>query len=131
MRFIYLQNTIGVKTLIEFIILLIIYFIVLLLIGIYAHKKTEKNVYEIDLSKLSFTKEKYIDQIKQFIEEHMSESKVSKSGNSLNVSVPESISKRMLKMRISKFLYSSGLKSEYRLISMENAGKAGYQIMER
>ena len=93
--------------------------------------KTKKKVYEIEVSKLGFTKEKYVDQIKQFIEEHVPSSKVSKSGSSLNVTVPESFSKRMLKMRVNKFLYSSGLKSDFRLISMEKSGKMGYQIMER
>ena len=57
--------------------------------------------------------------------------KASKDGNHVSVTLPESISKKMFKLRLNRFLYQSGLKDDFRLISMLNEGKQGYMIMDR
>ncbi|MHA1720725.1 MAG: hypothetical protein ACTSWX_11070 [Promethearchaeota archaeon] len=94
-------------------------------------KKESTHTIEVNTSKLSISQEKYIDQMIQFISENLKVSEVSKDGNKVNVILPVSITKRMLKLRLNRFLYQSGLKSEFKIISMLNEGKQGYKFMER
>ena len=94
-------------------------------------KKIETDTYQIDASRLSMSEDKYIDQLRQFLEERINNCKVKKDGNKLQVEVPTKISLRDLKQRADKFLYRSGLKLEYRLVSLQNEGAKGYQIMNR
>jgi hypothetical protein len=97
-------------------------------------KKVEevKIVYIVDISKLSLLKkDKYVEQAGQFLEEQIPSSTISKDGNILSIEVPEKISKKMFKLRLNKFLYSSGLKDEFRLISLNNDKGNGFQIMNR
>ena len=93
--------------------------------------KIEKEIYQIDVSRLSLKEEKYISQLSQFLEERISDCKIKKDGHKLHVEVPNTITSRMLKHRAEKFLYQSGLKLEYRLVSLQNQGIKGYQIMNR
>ena len=94
-------------------------------------KKEPTHVFEVNVSKLSISQEKYVDQMIQFISENLSSAKANKDGNKVNVELPTSISKKMFKLRLNRFLYQSGLKNDFRLISMLNEGKQGYMIMDR
>jgi hypothetical protein len=99
-----------------------------------AKKKTKEPTtidYQIDVSKLSLTQEKYINQIGQFVEENIPSSSARKDGNILDITVPVAITKRMLRLRVNKFLYQSGLKAQYRLVSLVTNEATGYQIIER
>ena len=93
--------------------------------------KVPTHVFEVNVSKLSITQEKYIDQMISFISENLKDAKATKDGNKVNVELPETISKKMFKLRLNRFLYQSGLKSDFRLISMLNEGKQGYMFMDR
>ena len=94
-------------------------------------KKETTHVFEVNVSKLSISQEKYVDQMISFISENMKDAKAAKDGNHVSVTLPESISKKMFKLRLNRFLYQSGLKNDFRLISMLNEGKQGYMIMNR
>ena len=94
-------------------------------------KKVETKTYQINTSKLTLKEDKYVDQLRQFLEERISDCNVNKDGNKLHVEVPGEISQRTIKQAADKFLYQSGLKLEYRLVSLQNEGINGYQIMNR
>ena len=94
-------------------------------------KKIETIDYIVDVAKLGLKKDKYIEQAKQYVEENIVNSKVSKDGNTLNVNVPKPVSKKMLKLRLNKFLYNAGLKEDFRLISLVSEKGNGFQIMDR
>ncbi len=94
-------------------------------------KKEPTHIFEVNVSKLSISQEKYVDQMISFISENLKVNDVSKDGNHVSVTLPESITKRMFKLRLNRFLYQSGLKSDFRLISMLNEGKQGYMFMNR
>jgi len=100
-----------------------------------ARKKKEKkvptHVFEVNVSKLSLSQEKYVDEMISFISENLKVKDVSKDGNKVDVELPKTISKKMFKLRLNRFLYQSGLKSDFRLISMLNEGKQGYMFMDR
>ena len=83
------------------------------------------------MSRLSLSEDKYISQMSQFLEERIKDCKINKEGNKLQIEVPKPFNSRMLKHRAEKFLYQSGLKLEYRLVSLQNQGLKGFQIMNR
>jgi hypothetical protein len=93
--------------------------------------KIEKYQLQIDASRLSLKEDKYISQLSQFLEERISDCKIKKEGHKLNIDVPTTVTSRMLKHKAEKFLYQTGLKLEYRLVSLQNQGIKGYQIMNR
>lgn len=94
-------------------------------------KKESTHVFEVNVSKLSISQEKYVDQMIQFISENMKVNDASKDGNLTIFTLPETITKKMFKLRLNRFLYQSGLKNDFRLVSTLNEGKQGYKIMNR
>jgi len=91
----------------------------------------ETHEFMLDVSKLTLTKEKYIDQIGQYVQEHVPKSSITRDGNVLNIKVPKETEKRLLRMRITKFLYQSGLKNSFKIVSWIGGKGNGYQILER
>jgi hypothetical protein len=91
---------------------------------------TETQEFRVDVSKLTLKMEKYIDSLGRFIMEHIPNTDVTRDGNVLKVKAPQNMSKRILNLRVSKFLYQSGLKDSYRVVSMQKADGNGYQILE-
>ena len=94
-------------------------------------KKIQLTSFEIDASKLIPGKEKYVTQLMQFLDEHIAGSESGKEGNIITVNVPPAVNKKMLKLRLNKFLYQSGLKQEYRLIALSKKDVSGFQIYTR
>jgi hypothetical protein len=45
--------------------------------------------------------------------------------------MPEKLSRRVLKLRIKKFLYKKGLNKDFRPISLKTEDKEGYTIKEK
>ena len=95
-------------------------------------KKIETVEYFCDAKKWALTKGTYIDQMKHFLEENIKPScEISKEGSTLSISVPVDVNKRMIKLRITKFMYNSGFKDEFRLVSTNNENINGFKIIER
>ncbi len=92
---------------------------------------TDTVTYQIDTSRLTMSEDKYVDQLRQFLEERIDNCNIKKDGNTLNVSVPSSLNLRDLKRNADKFIYQAGLKTEYRLVSLQNKGIKGFQIMNK
>lgn len=76
-------------------------------------------------------KEKHIEQIMQYLEENVPDSKISKDGNLVKIEVPISISKKVLKLRIKKYIYQAGLKDEFKLVALPKGETSGFQILSR
>ncbi|MCF2138419.1 MAG: hypothetical protein K9W44_00020 [Candidatus Lokiarchaeota archaeon] len=94
-------------------------------------KKVELNLFHLDVSKISAMKEKHIEQIMQYLEENVPDSKISKDGNLVKIEVPISISKKVLKLRIKKYIYQAGLKDEFKLVALPKGETSGFQILSR
>jgi hypothetical protein len=86
--------------------------------------------YTIDVSKLALTKEKYVDLLEQYLQEQL-KATFDKDGNTIMVKVPKGTEKRTVRFRINKFLYTSGLKNTYKIISWVGGKGNGYQILEK
>ncbi len=82
------------------------------------------------MSKLSLTKEKYIEQLGQYLEEQI-KATIAKDGGVLVITVPKETEKRTVRFRANKFLYQSGLKNSYKLVSWIGGKGNGYQILEK
>ena len=91
---------------------------------------TETSEYSIDVRKLSLTKEKYIEQLGQYLEEQI-KATIAKDGGVLVITVPKETEKRTVRFRANKFLYQSGLKNSYKLVSWIGGKGNGYQILEK
>ena len=89
-----------------------------------------RNTYEVDVAKFSLGKEKYVDNLSQFLQEHVQDCKCEKSGNVLKLSTPANITKRMVRLRLERFIYQAGLKNSYRAIA-KAGNPSAYQIMDR
>ena len=94
-------------------------------------KKVELTLYKLDISKISVLKEKYIEQVMQYLEENIASSEIVKEGNMVNINVPPSISKKFIKLRIKKYLYQAGLKDEFKIVALQKGEVSGFQILNR
>lgn len=92
-------------------------------------KKIELNLFHLDVSKISGTKEKHIEQLMQYVEESITDSKLSKDGNTVKIEVPPSISKKVIKLRVKKYLYQAGLKEEFKVVALPKGEVPGFQIL--
>ena len=63
--------------------------------------------------------------------ESLPQLKVTREGNEIDVIMPEKLSKRVIRLRIKKFLYKKGIDNDFRPISLKTADKDGYTIKEK
>ncbi len=85
----------------------------------------------IDVKDLSIEKEQYIEDLQRFLEEQLPQIEISRSGNSIELIVPSSMSNRLIKLRIKKFLHRKNLTEKYRPISYNSSDIKGYRIKEK
>jgi hypothetical protein len=89
-------------------------------------EEVQKKDFKIDFSKVSLKLDKYLDPLGRFIMEHLPNTEITKEGNVLHAKVPVEVSKRMLNLRVEKFLYQSGLKTSCKLVAVPD----GYMVYE-
>jgi hypothetical protein len=99
-----------------------------------AKKKQEEiatHNFSVDVGKLVLKKDRYIGELTQYLTEQIPNCAIDRDGNALNIKVPQDVQKRNIRMRVSKFLYASGLKASYKLVNWLGGKLNGYQIIER
>lgn len=96
-----------------------------------AKKKVKAETKEIvvDVSQLVSVNDKYIGDVSRFLEEKFEDSKTTKDGNILRLTVDKGLSRRDVKQNLKKFLYLANL-SNYRVIALQDDDK-GYKIYEK
>ena len=80
---------------------------------------------------LSIEKEQHVDDLLRFLEEHLPQIELSRSGNEVEVVMPRYMSRRAIKLRIKKFLHHKNLTEKFRPISHKTADNQGYMIKEK
>ena len=85
----------------------------------------------IDVKDLSIEKEQYIEDLLRFLEEQLPQIEISRSGNSIELIMPNKMSNRVIKLRLKKFLHRKNLTEKYRPISYNNSEIQGYRIKEK
>jgi hypothetical protein len=76
-------------------------------------------------------KEDYTNELTRLISEMLPLVNVNRSGNRIEIETPNKFSKRILKLRIKKFLHQKKLKEDFRVVSYNTTEIEGYQIIER
>ncbi len=85
----------------------------------------------IDVKELSYKSDSHVEDLMRYLAELLPQIDLSRSGNELIITTPKSFSKRILKLRLKKFLHKRKLKEEFRAIALINPEKEGYVIKER
>jgi len=76
-------------------------------------------------------KEDYTNELVRLISEMLPLVNVNRNGNQLEIETPNKFSKRILKLRIKKFLHQKNLKEDFRAVSYNTPEIDGYQIIEK
>ena len=85
----------------------------------------------INAKELSFKSDQLVEDLERFLIEALPQLKVSRNGVEIDIEMPEKLSKRVIKLRIKKFLYKKGLDNDFRPISLKTADKNGYIVKEK
>ncbi len=101
-------------------------------------KKESSEPEEIELRKiylkvndLSYKDDSLVVDLVRFLQEKLASIQIERNGNELEISAPLSMSKKIIKLRVRKFLYKNNLKENFRPISYKNDEKDGYEIHEK
>ena len=85
----------------------------------------------INVKDLSFKSEQHVLDLIRFISEALPQITLERNGNEINVVMPSKLSKRVLRLRIKKFLYKKGLYNDFRPISYKTMETEGYTVKEK
>ncbi|MHA2325156.1 MAG: 60S ribosomal protein L22 [Promethearchaeota archaeon] len=87
--------------------------------------------FTINVKDLSFKNDQHVVDMVRYIAEALPQIDITRDGNEINVEMPVEISKRVLRLRIKKFLYKKGLNKDFRPISFKSTDKEGYTVKEK
>lgn len=87
--------------------------------------------FTINVKDLSFKSDQHVVDLVRFLAEALPQIDVNRDGNEINVEMPVKLSKRVLRLRIKKFLYKKGLNKDFRPISFKSTDKEGYTVKEK
>lgn len=94
-------------------------------------KGDTKNIV-IDIRDLiSFGKDQYVTDLTRFLSEMLPQIEIVKNANELEITMPQKLSKRAIRLRIRKYLHQNGLYNEYRPISITESDRIGYMIKQK
>ncbi len=91
-------------------------------------ESTTKKI-NLNIKDLSFKSEAIVVDLIRFIAERLPKVEITRNGMDVEIKLPQSLSKRAIKLRIKKFLYQKSLDSDFRPIS-DNT-KDGYILKEK
>ncbi len=76
-------------------------------------------------------KEQNADDLSRFLVEQLPQIEVDRNGDQLEITMPEKLSKKTVKLRIKKFLHQKNLFNEFRPILYRTHELEGYMIKKR
>ncbi|MFX1496441.1 MAG: hypothetical protein ACFFBH_02835 [Promethearchaeota archaeon] len=97
--------------------------------------KTETKQIIIDVKELILApkvgKEQNAEDLLRFMVEQLPQIEINRNGNNLEVKMPKQMSKRVVRLRIKKFLHQKNLFNEFRPILYKSHELEGYIIKKR
>ena len=87
--------------------------------------------FTINVKDLSFKSEQHVLDLIRFLSEALPQIKLNRNANDINVEMPIKLSKRVLKLRIKKFLHKNNLSTNFRPISYKTVETEGYMLKEK
>ena len=85
----------------------------------------------VNVKDLSFKAEQIVVDLIRYMAEQLPQIEIVRNGQELEISVPVNMSKRVIRLRIRKFLYRKSLNDDFRPISFRDGEKDGYTIKEK
>lgn len=85
----------------------------------------------VNIKDLSYKAEQLIEDLIRYLIEQLPQITIERSGNEFEITVPEKMAKKKIKLRIRKFIYKKGLMGEFRPISFKSGEKDGYIVKEK
>ncbi|MHA1885954.1 MAG: hypothetical protein ACXAAI_00560 [Promethearchaeota archaeon] len=85
----------------------------------------------INVKDLSFKSDQHVVDLVRFLAEAIPQIDLTRDGNEISVMMPNSLSRRVLRLRIKKFLHKQGLSKDFRPISLKTVDKEGYTVKEK
>ncbi len=85
----------------------------------------------VNVRELSFKSEQLVVDLIRYLSEALPQLQIIRDANELEIIAPLKLSKRMIRLRIKKYLYKKGVNGEYRPISMREVDKDGYVVKEK
>ena len=92
---------------------------------------SESKSFTINVKDLSFKSEQHVLDLTRYLSEALPQINLTRTGNEINIEMPEKLSKRALRLRIKKFLYKNGLHNDFRPISHKTSENEGYTVKEK
>ena len=89
-----------------------------------------KKIY-INVRDLSFKSEQYVVDLIRYIAEELPQIDIVRNGNEVEITAPHKMSKKVIRLRIRKFLHRKVLTEEFRPISFKQDEKDGYTVKEK
>ena len=80
---------------------------------------------------VSFGKDQNVTDLMRFLSEMLPQIEIVRNANELEITMPQKLSKRVIRLRVRKFLHQNGLYNEYRPISITESDKDGYMIKQK
>jgi len=93
--------------------------------------RTNEKKIIVNVRDLSFKSEQAVVDLIRFLAEQLPQIDLVRNGNELEITAPEKMSKKVIRLRIRKYLHRKGLKEEFRPISFKNDENEGYIIKEK
>ncbi|MFW9936660.1 MAG: hypothetical protein ACFFD5_03370 [Candidatus Thorarchaeota archaeon] len=85
----------------------------------------------IEVKELSFEKDQHVTDLERFLTEQLPQIEIARNGNELELKMPKRLSKRVVKLRIKKFLYQKGINDKFRPISYKKVDSDGYMVKRK
>jgi hypothetical protein len=85
----------------------------------------------INVKDLSFKSEQHVLDLIRYLSEALPQITLERTGNDINIEMPEKLSKRAIRLRIKKYLHKKGLYGDFRPISYKADETQGYMIKEK
>ena len=93
-------------------------------------KVNTKKIY-VNVRDLSYKSEQYVVDLIRYIAEELPQIDIVRNGNEIEITQPNKLSKKVIRLRIKKFLHRKDLSEEFRPISFKAADKDGYTVKEK
>ncbi|TFG01573.1 MAG: hypothetical protein EU540_03355 [Promethearchaeota archaeon] len=91
----------------------------------------ETKQFFINVKDLSFRSDNFVVDLIRYLSEALPQIKIMRDVNELEIEAPLNLSKRIIRLRIRKYLYKKKLDGDYRPISYIDPEKDGYIIKEK
>ena len=85
----------------------------------------------LNVKELNYKSEQMVVDLLRYLAESLPQIDITREGFEVEIKAPIKLSKRVIRLRIRKFLHKKGLFNDYRPISLKDVDKDGYLIKEK